>query len=121
MTLLYFFKEFFMVHLETEGFLIQLGYPANEANKEKLQKVIQNTQGFEQLERHLIQLNDALKTSRAYVTLSNNKDLLKIKKDTHNDEYDQNVDTIVQNWAQKYKVQLIYHPQNKSYYIKGKV
>lgn len=110
-----------MVHLETEGFLVQLGYPANEANKEKLQKVIQNTEGFDQLERHLIQLNDALKTSKAYVTLSNNKDLLKIKKDTDNEEYASLIDEIVQNWAQKYKVQLQYHPQNESYYIKGKV
>jgi hypothetical protein len=110
-----------MVHLETEGFLIQLGYPANTANKEKLHKVIQNTEGFEQIEGHLIQLNDALKTSKAYVTLSNNKDLLKIKKDTDSEEFDKKIDTIVQNWAQKYKVQLQYHPQNRSYYIKGKV
>ena len=109
-----------MVHLETEGFLIQLGYPANEANKEKLHKVIQNTKGFEQIERHLIQLNDTLKSAKAYVTLSNNKDLLKIKKDTESEEYDRLIDEIVQNWAQKYKVALQYHPQNKIYYIQGR-
>ena len=110
-----------MVHLETEGFLIQLGYPANEANKEKLHKVIQNTEGFDQLEKHVIQLNDTLKNFRTYVTLSNNKDLLKIKKDTVSDEIEKNVDEIVQSWAQKYKVQLVYHPQNNSYYINGRV
>jgi len=110
-----------MVQLETDGFLIQLGYPANEANKEKLQKVIENTEGFEQLEKHVIQLNDALKPLKTYVTLSNNKDLLKIKKDTTSKEIDKNVDEIIQNWAQKYKVQLIYQPQNNSYYIGGKV
>ncbi len=110
-----------MVHLENDGFLIQLGYPANEANKEKLHKVIQNTTGFEQIEGHLIQLNDALKSSKAYVALSNNKDLLKIKKDTDSQEYDARIDTIVQNWAQKYKVQLRYQPQNRSYYIQGRV
>lgn len=110
-----------MVHLETEGFLIQLGYPANKANKEKLHKVIQNTDGFDQIEGHLIQLNDALKSSKAYVTLSNKKDLLKIKKDTDSQAFDKKIDAIVQNWAQKYKVQLMYHPQNRSYYIKGKI
>jgi len=109
-----------MVHLESEGFLIQLGYPANEANKEKLHKVIENTEGFEQLERHLIQLNDALKTSKAYVALSNNRDLLKIKKDADSEAYDRKIDNIVQNWAQKYKVKLIYQLQNRSYYIQGK-
>lgn len=109
-----------MVHLESEGFLIQLGYPANEANKEKLHKVIENTEGFDQLERHLIQLNDALKTSKAYVALSNNRDLLKIKKDVDSEAYDRKIDNIVQNWAQKYKVKLIYQPQNRSYYIQGK-
>jgi predicted RNase H-like nuclease len=109
-----------MVQLETEGFLIQLGYPANEANKEKLHKVIENTKGFEHLEKHVIQLNDALKSLRAYITLSNNKNLLKIKKDTISDEIAKSVDEIVQSWAQKYKVQLIYQPQNSSYYINGK-
>ncbi len=110
-----------MVQLETEGFLIQLGYPANQANKEKLHEVIKNTEGFEQLEKHVIQLNDTLKSMQAYVTLSNNKNLLKIKKDTLSDEIGKSVDEIVQNWAQKYKVQLIYQPQNNSYYINGRV
>jgi len=110
-----------MVQLETDGFLIQLGYPANEANKDKLQKVIENTEGFEHLEKHVIQLNDTLKTLKTYVTLSNNKDLLKIKKDTSSEEIEKNVDEIVQNWAQKYKVQLVYQPQNNSYYINGRI
>ncbi len=110
-----------MVQLETDGFLIQLGYPANQANKEKLHKVIENTEGFASLEKHVIQLNDTLRAMHTYVTLSNNKNLLKIKKDVSSDEIEKSVDEIVQNWAQKYKVQLIYQPHNSSYYIGGRV
>ncbi|RUM68988.1 MAG: hypothetical protein DSZ05_00165 [Sulfurospirillum sp.] len=110
-----------MVQLENDGFLIQLGYPANQANKEKLNKVIENTDGFEYLEKHVIQLNDTLKSMQTYVTLSNNKNLLKIKKDISSEEIEKSVDEIVQSWAQKYKVQLIYQPQNNSYYIRGRV
>ncbi len=110
-----------MVHLENDGFLIQLGYPANEANKEKLHKVIRNTSGFDQIEGHLIQLNDALKSSKAYVALSNNKDLFKIKKENASEAYDERIDTIVRNWADKYKVALQYHPQNRIYYIRGRL
>jgi len=110
-----------MVQIETDGFLIQLGYPANQANKEKLHKVIENTKGFEHLEKHVIQLNDTLRAMHTYVTLSNNKNLLKIKKDTTSSEIEKNVDEIVQNWAQKYKVQLVYQQRNNSYYINGRI
>ena len=110
-----------MVQLETDGFLIQLGYTANQANKKKLRKVIENTEGFASLEKHLIQLNDTLRAMHTYVTLSNNKNLLKIKKDVSSDEIEKSVDEIIQNWAQKYKVQLVYQPHNNSYYINGRV
>ncbi len=109
-----------MVHLENDGFLVQLGYPANAANKAKLHKVIANTAGFDKIERHLIQLNDTLKSFKAYVTLSNNQDLLKIKKDTDSEALDKKIDSIVQSWAQKYKVKLLYQPKNRSYYIQGR-
>ncbi len=109
-----------MVQFETEGFLTQLGYPTSEANKQKLKSVINNTGGFNEIEKHVIQLNDTLKSYQSYVTLSNNKDLLKIKKDINSKITEENVDTIIQNWAQKYKVSLIYQPQNNSYYITGK-
>ncbi len=109
-----------MVQFETEGFLTQLGYPTSEANKRKLKSVINNTGGFNEIEKHVIQLNDTLKSYQSYVTLSNNKDLLKIKKDIDSKITEENVDTIIQNWAQKYKVSLIYQPRNNSYYITGK-
>ncbi len=109
-----------MVRFETEGFLTQLGYPTSEANKQKLRSVINNTGGFSEIEKHVIQLNDTLKSYQLYVTLSNNKDLLKIKKNTDSKSAEENIDKIIQNWAQKYKVSLIYQPKNNSYYITGK-
>ena len=109
-----------MVQFETEGFLTQLGYPTNEANQQKLQSIINNTHGFSQLEKHVIQLNDTLKGYNSYVTLSNSKDLLKIKKEHTPETGKNNIDEIIQKWADKYKVHLIQAKQTNNYYIKGR-
>jgi len=109
-----------MIQFENEGFLTQLGYPTNEANMQKLQSIIDNTEGFEYLERHVIQLNDHLKNYQSYITISNSKDFLKIKKDTESNLTIQDADEVIQKWADKYKVELIYSEPNNSYYIAGR-
>ncbi len=109
-----------MVQFETEGFLTQLGYPTNEANQQKLQNIINNTQGFSQLEKHVIQLNDMLKGYNSYVTLSNSKDLLKIKKEPIQDNSKAEIDEIIEKWANKYKVNLMQTEQTNNYYITGR-
>ncbi|MCH9812434.1 MAG: hypothetical protein K0U47_00660, partial [Epsilonproteobacteria bacterium] len=101
--------------------LTQLGYSINDATLQKIENVINNTQGFSELEKHIIQLNDTLKHHLSHIALSNSHDYFKIKNGASSAELIAETDEIIQNWAQKYKTKLSKVEGKETYYIIGKV
>ena len=109
-----------MTAVSNEGLLTQLGYPVNDSTEEKLERVIENTKDFEHIgARHIISLNDTLKTHLSYIGMSNSHDYFKIKNEAQTQEIKDEVDQIIQKWSQKYKVQLEKVDGKDTYYILG--
>ena len=109
-----------MTAVSNEGLLTQLGYPVNDSMEEKLDRVIENTRDFDHIgARHIISLNDSLKTHLSYVGLSNSHDYFKIKNEAQNQEIRNEVEKIIEKWSKKYKVELEKVEGKNTYYIIG--
>ena len=72
--------------MQREAVLVQLGYVPNEALLKQLEKIEENTQGFEKIQKHIIDLHSHLRVDDAYVAMSNSNDCFKIKIDTPSPE-----------------------------------
>jgi hypothetical protein len=105
-----------MIDLPNEGLLQQLGYTPNPATLSKLDDIKENTNGFEDFDKHIINLNDVLKQHDTYVGISNSHDYLKIKSKAPSTESEE----IIHNWANKYKVEVAKLDGTDTYYILGK-
>jgi hypothetical protein len=106
--------------ITTETILAQLKYTVNESSIAQAQNAIDNTIGFDKFAKHLISLNDNLKHINAYVALSNNRNMFKIKSDNlDNDALLDEFHEIVKKWSNKYKVSLETIPNKEVYYIIG--
>ncbi len=101
-----------------EAMLAQLGYTINASVKIQMEKIIKNTKDFLTIQKHIIQLNDALKPFQAYIAMSNSNDYLKIKNESEKNSV-QKVDDIIKEWAKKYKIDLKKVDGKKTYYILG--
>lgn len=110
-----------MVSLDYKGLLTQLGYSINDATLNKIKNVIVNTAGFEELEKHIMQLNDTLKHHLSHIALSNSQDYFKIKNNASSPELILETDEVIQKWSQKYKVKLLKVEGKETYYILGKI
>jgi len=108
-----------MKHLANDGLLTQLGYSITNGTMEQLKKIINNTDGFAHIERHILPLNDELKIHQSYIAMSNTVDMLKIKNEAQSPEIKEEVDGIIYKWANKYKVDLEKVVNKPTYYIKG--
>ena len=107
------------IELTPENLLIQLGYPVKEATLAQLQRIIDNTPGFEKFAKHILTLNDEVKRFAGIVALSNSKDYLKVKTDSTNPEEIEAFTEYVTQWAEKYKVALEKVDGKNTYYILG--
>lgn len=108
------------MEITPEVLVKQLGMGDNLHEIQQMQKVIENTQGFEKFASHIISLNDYLKHVKGYIALSNTVDKLKIKCDENDskeilEEFHEKVDA----WAKKYKVKLEKVYNKETYYIIG--
>ncbi len=106
--------------LTPEVLVKQLGMGDSSHEQEQMQRVIENTEGFEKFGQHLFSLNDFLKHVKGYIALSNSVDKLKIKCDENDskeilEEFHQKV----QAWAAKYKVEVEKVAGKETYYIIG--
>ena len=72
------------IQITPEMILAQLEYTVNDSSMTQVLNAIENTKGFEKFAKHLISLNDTLKHMNAYVSLSNNTKLFKIKSENKN-------------------------------------
>ncbi len=106
--------------LTPEALLVQLGYPKNEHELDKMNNIIKNTSGFDHFSQHILSFNDALAIEKGFIAMSNSEDHLKIK--CHEDPSADNLSAftqLVQHWADKYKVELKKVNNKNTYYIIG--
>ena len=102
-----------------DAMLTQLGYTINESVKKQMENIINNTKNFMDIQKHIIQLNDALKPFQAYIAMSNSNNYLKIKNESPKESL-KKVDEMIQDWAKKYKINLQKVENKETYYILGK-
>lgn len=102
-----------------EGLLTQFGYSVTPASLEQARRIIGNTKGFENIQRHLVALNDKLKNYLGFVGLSGSKDYFKIKNTSPDEEIRKMVEDTIKQWAQKYKIEIQKVPNKETYYVIG--
>ncbi len=108
------------LNLTPEALLIQLGYTKNEYTLKQINKIIDNTEGFESFSQHILSFNDALIVEKGFVAMSNSEEYFKIKC-----EEDYSADNLsaftkmVKHWADKYKIELRKLDNKNTYYIIG--
>jgi hypothetical protein len=105
--------------MDAEAILTQLGYVPNDALKQQLKEIQENTPGYDKIEKHILDLNDHLKVNNAYVALSNTKNYLKIKVDSLTPELAQEAHEKIKHFSEKYKVDIEKLPNKETYYIIG--
>ncbi len=106
--------------LTPEALLVQLGYPKNEHELKKINKIIANTKGFDHFSKHILSFNDALAIEKGFIAMSNSEDYLKIK--CYEDPSANNLSAfteLVTHWADKYKVKIKKIDNKNTYYIIG--
>ena len=102
-----------------DAMLTQLGYAPNAALEAQLQKIEENTKGYEKIQKHIMDLHDHLKVNNAYVALSNSNDYFKIKIDSPTPELAQEAHEKVQHFSEKFKVEIQKIDKKETYYILG--
>jgi len=107
------------VKYTVDAMLTQLGYTINESVKAQMENIIKNTKDFMDIQKHIIQLNDALKPFQAYIAMSNSNNYLKIKNESATQSL-KKVDEMINDWAKKYKINLQKVENKETYYIIGK-
>jgi len=106
--------------LTPEALLTQLGYTKTEQTLKQINKIIGNTKGFEKFSQHIPSFNDLLAVEKGFIAMSNSADHLKIKceEDISADNLSAFA-TLVQHWADKYKLELKQVHNKNTYYIIG--
>ncbi|MBE0496019.1 MAG: hypothetical protein IBX45_06385 [Campylobacterales bacterium] len=102
-----------------DALLTQFGYSVSESSLAQIDRVIQNTEGFEHIGKHLVTLHDHLQPHFSFVALSSNKDYFKIKNMATASEAQEEVNEIIYKWAEKFKVQLEKVSGKETFYILG--
>lgn len=102
-----------------EGLLTQFGYSITPSSKQQAEAIIANTKGFDSVERHLIALNDKLKSYDGFVGLSSSKYYFKIKNTSEDESIRKLVNDMILHWSKKYKIEIEKVPNKETYYVIG--
>lgn len=105
--------------MAAEGLLTQFGYSITPSSLEQTKAIIENTEGFDHVERHLIALNDKLKNYDGFVGLSSTKEYFKIKNTSKDEEVRKLVEEMILQWSAKYKINVEKVPNKDTYYVLG--
>lgn len=105
--------------MQYEALLTQFGYAISPSTLTQVERVVTNTIGFEQVEKPLLTLHDALRVHHSFVALSNNQDYFKIKNEALGDEMIQEVNEVIAKWSEKYKIGLEKVLNKNTYYVIG--
>jgi len=105
--------------MQRDAMLTQLGYSPNEALLSQLQKIEENTTGYEKIKKHIMDLHDHLKVDGSFIALSNSEDYLKIKVEASSEELAQEAHEKIQHFSDKFKVKVNKLENKETYYIIG--
>lgn len=105
--------------MTNDAILMQLDYTVTDSALAQVEKVKNNTLGFDYVEKHLITLHDQLKSHLSYVALSSNKDYFKIKNEAIGDEMVQEVTELIKRWSEKFKIDIEKVDGKNTYYVIG--
>ncbi|MBU0633146.1 hypothetical protein KKA17_10935 [bacterium] len=105
--------------MQTSAMLNQLGYMPNDTLVDQYRRIKQNTVGYEKIEKHIMDLNDALKPIGGYIAMSNSNDFLKIKVEAANEALREEALEKIEHFATKFKVELNKVDGKDTFYIIG--
>lgn len=105
--------------MQREAMLTQLGYVPNDALIKQLQRIEENTVGYEKIQKHIMDLHDHLKIDDAYVAMSNSNDFFKIKIESISPEIEEEAHEKVRHFSEKFKVAINKLDNKNTYYIVG--
>jgi len=105
--------------MTNDAILMQLDYTVTDSALAQVEKVKNNTRGFDYVEKHLITLHDQLKAHLSYVALSSNQDYFKIKNEAKGEEMVKEVNEIIKRWSEKFKIDIEKVDGKNTYYVLG--
>ncbi len=105
--------------MKREAMLTQLGYIPNEALMSQLERIENNTTGYEKIQKHIMDLHDHLKVDGSFVALSNSQDVFKIKIEASSPELTLEAHEKVKHFSDKFKVTVNKLDNKETYYISG--
>ncbi|MCX6077068.1 MAG: hypothetical protein NTW78_09335 [Campylobacterales bacterium] len=105
--------------IQRDAMLTQLGYVPNSALLAQLERIENNTVGYEKINKHIMDLHDALKVDGSFVAMSNTNDYFKIKIGVASPEIVEEVHEKVKHFSDKFKVSVKKLENKETYYIIG--
>jgi len=105
--------------MQRDAMLIQFGYAPNEALVEQLQKIENNTFGYEKIQKHIMDLHNHLKINNSFVALSNSEHCFKVKVEAKSPEATQEAHEKIKHFSDKFKVTVDKLDNKETYYIVG--
>ena len=102
-----------------DAMLTQLGYSPNDALLSQLQRIEDNTTGYEKIRKHIMDLHDALKVDNSFVAMSNTNDFFKIKVESPSPEVAEEAHEKIQHFSDKFKVKVNKLENKDTYYLVG--
>ncbi|WP_321778918.1 hypothetical protein [Sulfurimonas sp.] len=105
--------------MQRDAMLTQLGYAPNSALLSQLERIENNTAGYEKIRKHIMDLHDHLKIDGSYVAMSNTNDCFKIKIEAPSSEIAQEAHEKVKHFSDKFKITVNKLDNKETYYIVG--
>lgn len=105
--------------MQRDAMLTQLGYAPNEALLSQIEKIENNTQGYEKIKKHIMDLHDHLKVDGSFIALSNSENYFKIKIEASSTELAAEAHEKVKHFSDKFKVKVNKLENKETYYILG--
>ncbi len=105
--------------MQNDAILVQLGYVPNNALIQQLNRIEENTVGYDKIKKHIMDLHNHLKVDDAYVAMSNSNDCFKIKIESKSPELAQEAHEKIDHFSQKFKVTVHKLENKETYYIVG--
>ena len=105
--------------MQRDAMLTQLGYAPNSALLNQLERIENNTSGYDKIQKHIMDLHDHLKVDGSYVALSNTNDCFKIKVESPSAEIAEEAHEKIRHFSDKFKVTINKLDNKETYYIVG--
>jgi len=105
--------------MQRDAMLTQLGYVPNDALLKQLERIENNTKGYDKIQKHIMDLHDALKVDGSFVAMSNSNDYFKIKVQANTPQLAQEAHEKIEHFSSKFKVKVNKLENKETYYIIG--